>query len=94
MIRIQLRKYCQWYEIGKSTIITTNNSELNVNREEKEDSLKEDVEPVPTSNSNTFIAPTATPDVDEDGYSIRKEPQWETLTNKKGFVQKLYSPRE
>lgn len=40
---------------------------------------------VTAAAATSTIAPTATPDVDEDGYSIQpKEPQWETLTNNKG----------
>lgn len=63
--------------------------------EEKEDNLNDIVEPTTTttitqSSVSATIAPTATPDVDEDGYSIQpKEPQWETLTNKKGNDERV-----
>lgn len=41
--------------------------------------------PVISIKSSTPIAPTATPDVDEDGYSIQpKDPLWETVASKKG----------
>lgn len=45
--------------------------------------------PVVSLKSSTPLAPTATPDVDEDGYSIQpKEPQWETVASKKGQSDK------
>lgn len=38
-----------------------------------------------TSNTPQLLAPTAVPEVDEDGYCIKpKEPQWESLAEKKG----------
>lgn len=38
-----------------------------------------------TSNTPQLLAPTAVPEVDEDGYCIKpKEPQWESQVEKKG----------
>lgn len=48
--------------------------------------------PVISIKSSTPIAPTATPDVDEDGYSIQpKDPLWETVASKKGqYISTFY----
>lgn len=47
--------------------------------------------PIAATSQLDITAPTVTPDVDEDGYSIQpKEPQWETLTNKKGTIINFY----
>lgn len=53
--------------------------------EEITEDLKVEEEPVVSIKSSTPVAPTATPDVDEDGYSIQpKDPLWETVASKKG----------
>lgn len=48
---------------------------------------KADTPTLATNNSGTpqLLAPTAAPEVDEDGYCIQpKDPLWETQVNKKG----------
>ncbi|XP_059621931.1 F-BAR domain only protein 2 isoform X4 [Phlebotomus argentipes] len=63
-----------------------------ISNEEKEETVKSEssavVAAAQVSKSPSLIAPTATPEVDEDGYSVQpSEPKWETLTNseKGGF---------
>lgn len=59
--------------------------ELKFYREEITEEHKVDEAPAISIKSSTPIAPTATPDVDEDGYSIQpKDPLWETVASKKG----------
>ncbi|XP_055715773.1 F-BAR domain only protein 2 isoform X7 [Phlebotomus papatasi] len=73
-----------------STDTNSNKEEKISDNEEKEENVKSENSAVvaQVSKSPSLIAPTATPEVDEDGYSVQpSEPKWETLTNseKGGF---------
>ncbi|XP_037040938.1 F-BAR domain only protein 2 isoform X7 [Bradysia coprophila] len=62
---------------------STKDEKTSVAEEVTEENKVEET-PVVSLKSSTPLAPTATPDVDEDGYSIQpKEPQWETVASKK-----------
>ncbi|XP_055679079.1 F-BAR domain only protein 2 isoform X10 [Lutzomyia longipalpis] len=68
----------------------SNKDEKISDNDEKEETVKSEnsAAAAQVSKSPSLIAPTATPEVDEDGYSVQpSEPKWETLTNseKGGF---------
>uniref|UniRef100_A0A1L8DXR9 Putative proline-serine-threonine phosphatase-interacting protein pstpip n=1 Tax=Nyssomyia neivai TaxID=330878 RepID=A0A1L8DXR9_9DIPT len=73
-----------------STDTNSNKEEKLSDNDEKEETVKSEnsAAAAQVSKSPSLIAPTATPEVDEDGYSVQpNEPKWETLTNseKGGF---------
>lgn len=74
-----LRKLNQFY------LLIDGNLNQKIYSEEITEENKVEETPVISIKSSTPIAPTATPDVDEDGYSIQpKDPLWETVASKKG----------